>query len=482
MASIFSFRPRIALSASVLALTLSGCVTPAPAPPSLEKASYAGTFNASLSGDQTFATAWWEQFGDDTLTALISQALQNNVSLDITQANVEIAQAISARTRLGQSYSTVSTTSANLGRPAREGQDIELSATSAVGASWEYDAFGRITAQIEAAELGVIAAEETRRDLSVIIASETATAYVDLRGSQRRLEVARQNADAQLEGLELLNTLLENGRATRLDLERAEAQYRTTLALLPRFEAGAETALIRLATLLGQPANSPTDPLISLKSSSEDIPEHSGVIITGGIESLIRRRPDIRQAETLIGQRLALGEAERARLFPTVTFNADIFALFSEANDIGDAISIGFGIGPAIRWDGPDLRGVRADIDIADAQTRVAIATYEQTVLNALSEVEIAITEYAREGERRADLIQAAQSARRALELARLRFEEGLDDYLDVIDAQRTLLDAEDRLADSRIQTTNRAIAAYRALGGVWETTSTTAQSETEAS
>ena len=206
MASIFSFRPRIALSASVLALTLSGCVTPAPAPPSLEKASYAGTFNASLSGDQTFATAWWEQFGDDTLTALISQALQNNVSLDITQANVEIAQAISARTRLGQSYSTVSTTSANLGRPAREGQDIELSATSAVGASWEYDAFGRITAQIEAAELGVISAEETRRDLSVIIASETATAYVDLRGSQRRLEVARQNADAQLEGLELLNT------------------------------------------------------------------------------------------------------------------------------------------------------------------------------------------------------------------------------------------------------------------------------------
>ncbi|MEE2921380.1 MAG: TolC family protein, partial [Pseudomonadota bacterium] len=180
-------------------------------------------------------------------------------------------------------------------------------------------------------------------------------------------------------------------------------------------------------------------------------------------------RPDIRAAEAALGRQVALGEAARAELFPTIVWNADVFALFNPDNSVGDLSSLGFGIGPAIQWAGPDLRRVRANIDASDARTEAAIAQYEVTVLAALSEVESALTQYVSELRRRDDLESAATSARRSLELARLRFEEGVDDYLDVLDAQRTLLDAEDRLAESRQQTSEAAIAAYRALGGISE-------------
>lgn len=189
--------------------------------------------------------------------------------------------------------------------------------------------------------------------------------------------------------------------------------------------------------------------------------------MTGSVSELVRRRPDIREAEAAIGRQLALGEAARAQLFPTVTLNANLLAVFDDSNDVGDLSSFGFGIGPSISWAGPDLRRVRANIAVADAVSEAAIAQYEQTVLNALSEVESALTDYTNELRRRDDLERAAASARRAIDLARLRFEEGLDDYLDVLEAQRTLLAAEDQLAESRLQSSNLAITAYRALGGV---------------
>ncbi|MGB3624296.1 MAG: TolC family protein, partial [Henriciella sp.] len=354
-----------------------------------------------------------------------------------------------------------------IGRAAREGADVTLAGDANLGASWELDAFGRIAAQIEAAEFDVEAARQARRDVAVIIASQTALNYVELRGAQRRLEVARSNADTQAEGLELLQTLLENGRATQLDLDRAEAQYRTTLAQLPVFEAIIQSSRSALAALIGQPAPAPDPALLALAVEAGDIPEHEGAILTGRVEDFIRRRPDIRQAEALIASQLALGEAARADLFPTISFNANLFALFDDTTNFDDFSSFGFGIGPSISWAGPDLRRVRASIDIADAQSVAAMARYEETVINALSEVEAALSDYASELRRRDDLQKAVVSARRALELARLRFEEGLDDYLDVLDAQRTLLDAEDRLAESRLQASRRAIAAYRALGGV---------------
>ena len=444
---------------------LAGCAS-VPERPEEAALPVGGDF-LSVEAELPFNTQWWTQFGDPELTALVDRALSANKSLELASANLRAAEASALGARLGRSYSTSADTTAEVGRAARSGEDVDLSVQGGLGASWEFDAFGRIEAQIAAAEFDVEAARQARRDVAVIVASETARNYVQMRGAQTRLEVARKNAQTQAEGLELLQTLFDNGRATRLDLERAEAQYRTTLASLPRYEATIQSSRNALAALTGRAANDPDASLANLVSTRLDIPEHEGAIATGSLAELVRRRPDIREAEATIGRQLALGEAARADLFPTITLNADLFALFDDSNNVGDLSSFGFGIGPSISWAGPDLRRVRADIAVADAVSEAAIAQYEQTVLNALSEVESALTDYTNELRRRDDLQRAAASARRAIDLARLRFEEGLDDYLDVLEAQRTLLTAEDQLAESRLQSSSLAIAAYRALGGV---------------
>lgn len=442
----------------------SGCVS---VPQAVQVAIDTTSGEFSLAGEAPFNSAWWSQFEDPLLAELITKALDANKTLEVASANVSVAQGLAARQKLERSYSTAASATAGIGRAPRPGQDVNLSLNTGIGARWEIDIFDRISAQISAAEFDLEAAQQARRDIAVIVAGNTAQNYVQLRGAQRRLEVARQNAETQAQGLELLNTLLENGRATRLDVERTQALYRTTLASLPRFEATAQAALSALAQLTGQPANSPDATLLALVENTGDIPEHRGLIATGTLDGMIRRRPDIRRAEALIGRQLALSEAARADLFPRVVLNFDLSSIFDDRNDVGDLTSLGFGIGPSVQWTGPDLRRVRASIDISDAQAEVAIATYEDTVIAALSEVEIALTNYTKELARRADLQQAAASAKRALELASLRFEEGLDDFLDVLEAQRTVLDAEDRLAESRLQASIQAINAYGALGGV---------------
>lgn len=410
---------------------------------------------------------WWESFNDPILTQLIETALVENKQLDVAQSNIDIALAAAARQRLETSYSTGSNSGINIGRAAAPNRDVTATISGGLGASWEYDAFGRIASAIKAAELNVEAAEQARQDIAVIISSETALAYVDLRGAQRRLQVARDNAQTQAQSLDLLNELLDNGRATALDVSRAEAQYRTTLSQLPTFQAVIDGALSRLAVLTGRSASLPSSELTDLRASARNIPTLGSNLTLGSPAELIRRRPDIRANETDIARRLALGEVERARLFPTISFGADVSALFGGGNRIDQLSSFGFGLGPAISWEGPDLRRVRADIDIADAETERAYKVYEQTVLQALADVETALASLVNERRRQADLTQAVTSARDALELAQLRFDEGVDDFLDVLDAQRTLLDTEDRLAQNELQTTRLAVLTYRELGGI---------------
>ena len=461
--------PRKFLASSVFALSLSACISAPDAPdrPVFEPAS--DTFSNAdevTIAPEAVASSWWSAFDDPMLGTLVEKALETNKDLSVAAANIAAARSTLSRQQLERGSSTSSTASADLGRAAREDADIEISGSGQLGASWEYDAFGRIAAQIESAARQVERLEEVRRDVAVTVAAETALAYVDYRGNQVRLSVARSNADLQRDSVDLLKVLFDNGRATRLDVERAEAQYRTTLASLPLLELNIRTAQIRLVTLTGQTDFRENESLALSDDAAPSIPSPPQILYAGTPESLIQRRPDIRALEADIARLLALGEVERARLFPTLTFSADLLALFTEDNVSGE--SFGFGIGPGIRWDGPDLRRVRADIDIADAQTRAAFATYEQAVVVALGEVETALVTYQLEQSRRGDLEAAAAAAARALDLAKLRFDEGLDDFLDVIDAQRTLLDAQDRLESNRLDTTRQAIAAYRALGGIW--------------
>lgn len=451
---------------------LSACATidvpdtPLLADMELAESEFATLTLSDLPSEAEVTPTWWTRFDDPYLVRLIEQALAENRDLAVAKANVEAANAQLRRAALAQSFDLSSAASAELNNSIGS-TSIDSNVTGALSASWEYDAFGRIESQIQAASWGRDAVVQARRDIAVLVAAQTAQAYVDLRSAQARLDVAKDNADLQAEGLDLLQQLVEAGRSNDLDLNRSRAQYLTTRASLPAFQAAVSTAKARLNALTGAYSADVNIDFLSEPSASS-IPQHQGALATGSPEALIRRRPDIRAAESRVAQQLALGDVDRARLFPTLVFNADISALFSRVDDLPDRTFFGLGLGPAIMWEGPDLRRVRADIDVTDAQTIAAFAAYEQTVMTALSEVEQALALYQGERQRRADLSAAEDAARNALTLARLRFDEGLDDFLDVLDAQRTLLDAQDDLVQNDTLITTYVISAYRALGGMW--------------
>ncbi|MEQ9505305.1 MAG: TolC family protein [Hyphomonas sp.] len=425
------------------------------------------TFPAMPAGEAPDA-AWWNGFEDGELKRLVEAALKASPVLRGADYSVAEAEALLRLALLGRSPSLSSSASASVSRPTGGNDDFAADADFGLASGWELDVFGRLGAAIEAARFDETAARELRRDLAVSIASETALAYIDLRSAEARLMVAEENASTQQESLDLVRTLFENGRANELDLSRSETQFRTTLASLPVFRASIASAQSRLAALTGEAATSPAFNTSIDAARVAQVPRLNTAFGAGAPEDMLRRRPDVRLAEARIGSALALGDAARANLFPRITLNASLFGLISDTGVAFNEDSIGFSIGPAISWAGPDLRRVYAQIDVNDARTLGTVADYEATVLDALAEAQTALSDYVTERQRRADLESALASARRAFELARLRFEEGLDSSLDVLDAQRTLLDAEDRLAVNEAEIARRAVRAYRALGGIW--------------
>ncbi len=467
MARVYFLRPARLAGAGLAASLIAACAgvpsAPLKANPSIET----GADFLALPGDAAASATWWTGFDDPELQRLVETALRASPVLRGADYSVAETEALLRLALLGRSPSLSSSASGSADRFLSE-DEFETTGNLNLAADWELDIFGRLGGAIAAARFDEAAARELRRDLAVSIASETALAYIDLRSGEARLAVARQNADAQKESLELVRTLFENGRSNELDLNRSETQYRTTLASLPAFEAAITAARSRLAALTGNSASLSVSPANVDPGRAGKIPSLTTPFAAGTPEQMLRRRPDVRVAEARIGSALALGRAARANLFPRVTVGANVLSLFSETGVAFSDETVSLSFGPTISWAGPDLRRVYAQIDVNDARTLGAAADYEAAVLDALSETETALSAYVTERQRRADLDAALVSARRAYDLARLRYEEGLDSFLDVLDAQRTLLDAEDRLAVNEAEIARRAIRAYRTLGGIW--------------
>jgi multidrug efflux system outer membrane protein len=465
MTTIQSARPAPISGALLAALILAGCAGVPDAPVAGPAQIETGPDFLALPGSNAPNPAWWTGFDDPEMTRLVEAALKASPVLRGADYSVAETEALLRLALLGKSPTLTSSASATVSRPTGGNDDFDAGGTAGLASAWELDVFGRLGDAIAAARYDEAAARELRRDLAVTVASETALAYIDLRSAEARLAVGETNASVQKDSLELVRTLFDNGRANELDLARAEAQYRTTLAALPVYRASMADARSRLAALTGQAATLPLD--IDTAQATR-IPRLVAGLDTGTPEQMLRRRPDVRRAEARIGSALALGEAARANLFPRITLNTSLFGVISDTGVAFNEDSIGLSFSPAISWSGPDLRRVYAQIDVSDARTLGAAADYEAAVLDALSDAETALSNYVTERQRRADLDAALTAARRSYELARLRFEQGLDSSLDVLDAQRTLLDAEDRLAVNEAEIARRAIRAYRALGGVW--------------
>jgi outer membrane protein, multidrug efflux system len=433
-------------------------------------AHYANAGQPGLAED-TAIERYWTSFSDPLLDSLVDDAVGHNKDLATAAANLRAARA--ARRLAGFDQFPTATFSggythnlyAEQQLPFVDQHDREFdTADAGFDALWELDLFGRVRRNVEAARADVGAAAATLQDARVSVIAEVARDYFVLRGLQDQLALTLRNADNQLNTLKLTRVRLEAGRGNELDTARAEAQWRNTLASIPTLEASIATTMYRLSVLTGrQPA------ALSSRLEAQPAPKLPVLNSIGTPEQLLRRRPDIRIAERRLAGATARIGVNVGDLFPKVTLTGSFGYVAPTFSQFGEAQAKFFSIGPGISWAAFDLGRVQARISSARAETDAALSTYEGAVLNALEDTEGALVSYGRSQSHRDSLAAAAASSDKAADLARKRFEGGLVDFLEVLDAERTALTAELLHSQSRTDEATSLIAVYKALGAGWD-------------
>jgi len=414
---------------------------------------------------------YWTGFGDEILDSLVNDALAHNNDLAAAAANLRAARA--ARRLAGFDLFPTVTLSGSYTRnldaqqelPGFDRQEREFdTADAGFQGLWELDLFGRVRRNVEAARADIGVARAVLQDARVSVIAEVARDYFVLRGLQDQLVLTQRNADNQLTSLKLTRVRLEAGRGNELDTSRADAQLQTTLASIPSLEASIATTIYRLSVLTGRQPNA-----LNEKLSPQPMPALPALNSIDTPEQLLRRRPDIRVAERrLAGATARIGVAT-GDLFPKVTLLGSIGYLAPTFGAFGQSDAQFYSAGPSITWAAFDLGRVRARIGSAEAQTDAALASYQSAVLNALEDTEGALISYGRSQVRRDALQVAAAASDKASDLARKRFEGGLIDFLEVLDAERTALSADLLLSQSRTDAATSLIAVYKALGAGWD-------------
>lgn len=462
---------------SVIAIVFTGCAVgpdyhpPANAPETATSAQFGNVSAPGFAAGQVEAR-FWEAFQDPVLNDLVASALRSNYDLKIALANLNAARAARQLTAYDQ-FPTVTTQSDY--RKGLESQN-EIPGVShdqrratnvdaGFDALWELDLFGRVRREVEAADADEAVVRASLRDAEVSVTAEVARDYFVLRGLQEQLAVAIRNADNQEKSLQLTQVRLQAGRGTELDTARAEAQLKTTLASIPPLQASIATTIYSLEVLTARAPGALTSQL----STPQPLPRLPQTNNVGTPEALLRRRPDIQIAErNLAGATARIGVAV-GDLFPKVTFLGTLGFNANTLGGLGSGGSETYGYGPSITWAAFDLGRVNARIHAARANADGALSSYQKTVLSALREVESALVTYAQSERRTATLEEAAAASVKAARIAHQRFEGGLTDFLNDLDAERDALNAETSLATSRTETATDLVAVYKALGGSWQ-------------
>jgi multidrug efflux system outer membrane protein len=421
-------------------------------------------------------TRWWTAFDDPLLNSLVERAIKSNLDLHIAEARIREARASRAAVASGAwptldvsgSYSRNRTSENALNFPSQGGgSGFKLERdlyTAGFDANWEIDVFGGVRRSVEAADATVAATEYNQRDVLVTLLGDVARNYIDVRGAQRRLAVARENLKTQQDSLDLTRVRFDAGLASDLDVARAEAQLNTTASQIPAFEGFLKQAAYNLDLLLGL---SPGALWPELEKEIA-IPQLPVEVLVGLPSDLLRRRPDIRIAERRLAAATAQVGSAVADLFPRFFLVGDFGLQSASASDWFSGGSRFWSIGPTISWPVFDAGRIRANIAIRNAQQEQALSEYEKTVLTALSDVEKSLVNYAREQVRYQSLSAAVTANRRAVAMAQELYIRGLNDYLNVLDTQRALYVTESEMAESQAIMASNLVALYKALGGGW--------------
>jgi len=414
---------------------------------------------------------WWTVLDDPVLDGLIERAAAGSLDLKIAVARIKEARA-RVGVVAGRKYPTVNASGAAGGaRPSAEAPIappvVDSTTLYEVGldAAWEIDLWGRVRRSVEAARGDLAASVEAERDVKVSLFAEIAVTYVSLRTLQERVAIARSNLDSQKESLRIAESRFRNGLSPELDVQQATTNLSTTEASLPALEDQIASAINRIAVLLGEHPEAVKDEL----TATGPVPLPPEKVVVGLPANLLRQRPDVRGAERRLAAQTARIGVATADLYPTFVLAGNIGW---QAEDLGNLLTSSARVwegGLAFNWNLFSAGSVRSNIDVQDARTEEALHVYELTILLAIEEVEDALVSYVQEQQRRDALSRAVDAAKRAADLCRDLYKQGLTDFNNVLDTERTVLSLEDQLADSRGRVSVNLARLYKALGGGWQ-------------
>ncbi|MGA7383543.1 MAG: efflux transporter outer membrane subunit [Methylocella sp.] len=481
--------------AAMLALPpLAGCVSVGPdfeAPdPLLPSVSFFGKPGTSAVANRApealdaspVDPTWWTAFRDPILTSLAGRVAAAN--LDVNSATLRLAE---SRAQLGVAASAAMPAINGNASYQRElfsenglvslGKALAPPGTSFVvppiniyqagfDASWELDLWGHVRRQIEAASAQAEAAEIDRRGVLVSTLAELARDYIQLRGAQAQIKISNENLNSANDILQLTKTRAARGLTTQLDVENAAAEAASIRAQLPGLENQESTDINALSLLLDEPPGS----LRSELARAKPVPPVPPRVPLGIASDLARRRPDIRAAEAQLHAATADIGVAVADFYPSVKLNGTNVELNSlDLKDLWKGSSLQYVLGPSLSIPIFDGGRLKSTLELRDIQQQEAAIAYHKTVLSAWHEVVNALVAYRTEQQRRTRLKDQVDHSRRALALSRTRYDTGVTDFISVLDAERTLLQAELQQAQSTTNVSTNLVQLYKALGGGWE-------------
>jgi multidrug efflux system outer membrane protein len=446
------------------ALALAACtVGPnyrAPEPASLQ---VPATWDQRVApGETVDLSHWWDRFNDPLLSRLIGEASASN--FDLAVASTRLVQARESLVQARAGLVPEAGASASVGRNFGAGNDHTTFSIGA-DASWEVDLFGRIRRGIEAAGADAESVYYDREALRVAIAGELATNYVQARLTQERLALARENLAIAEDNLQIAQWRVQAGLASSLDSEQARAARAQTAATIPSLEESFASATYRITVLTGRAPGALSAELNAVKP----VPRGSRDIAAGIPADTLRQRPDVRSAERSLAAATARIGVAQAQLYPALRLSGNIgtsaFSLGGLFNSITGGILGGL---TQTLFDGGRLR---SQVRSQQAAAEGALATYRQSVLTALEDVENALAALNAARARQTEFAIALDAANNSAILARIQYRSGLTSFDQLLDVERSLVSARDGLASSRAAESLALIQLYRALGGGWDPT-----------
>jgi NodT family efflux transporter outer membrane factor (OMF) lipoprotein len=417
---------------------------------------------------------WWRLYHDATLDRLLDEAFKANTDLKTAEANLQASHAVLEGARDALFPQTAAEADAIRGRDALTDEILGLTGRrsqtiwiyeAALSVGYELDYLGRVRRSIEAARADTDAVAAAHDSVKITVAAETARAYAQVCALGEELQVARHSLDVVSREAEITVRRNEAGANSEFDVVRAQGLVAQVRASIPPLEGQQRSALFQLAALLGRtPSMAPTE----LNECAKP-PHLSDLIPVGDGATLLKRRPDVRQADRRMAAATARIGVATADLYPKITLKGLFGSVSSELGQFTSADARTWGVGPSITWTFPNMAGPRARVRAAKASAAAALASFDSVVLQALKETEQALATYGSELDRRQALVEAQDKAQRAFDMAHDQFIAGALSNLELLTTEQSLIAADAAVASSDSALIQDQIAVFRALGGGWK-------------